>query len=81
VVTGGGGAPPYSYQGEPETRTFNLANNASMEHLVRPGVNPGDNPYHFVIVHVDGARMSLEVVGVDWGSNFSPYRTNTTDLH
>jgi Calcineurin-like phosphoesterase len=80
VVSGGGGAPLYAYQGEPETRTFNLANNATLEHMVRPGPNPGDNPYHFLIVHVDGDRLSIEVVGVDWGSTFRPYRTSAADL-
>jgi len=39
-------------------------------------VDPGANPFHFVIVHVDGDRISLEVVGVDWGRNFAPYRSN-----
>lgn len=80
VVSGGGGAPPYAYQGEPETRTFNLANHASLEHLVKPGMNPGDNPYHFVIVRVDEERLSMEVVGVDWGRSFQPYRSNKVDL-
>jgi hypothetical protein len=80
VVTGGGGAPPYSYLGEPETRTFNLANHASMEHVVKPGMEPGDNPYHFVIVRVDGNRLAMEVVGVDWGRTFRPYRSNAIEL-
>ena len=80
IVTGGGGAPLSGYQGEPETRTFNLANHASMEHVVRPGMNAGDNPYHFVIVRVDGSRFSMEVVGVDWGRTFRPYRSNAIDF-
>jgi hypothetical protein len=80
VVTGGGGAPPYSYLGEPETRTFNLANHASMEHLVKPGMTPGENPYHFVIVRVDGSRLAMEVVGVDWGRTFRPYRSNMVEF-
>jgi hypothetical protein len=80
VVTGGGGAPLYAYLGEPETRTFNVANHASMEHLVKPGMNPGDNPYHFVVVRVDGNRLSMEVVGVDWGRAFRPYRSNAVDF-
>jgi hypothetical protein len=80
IVSGGGGAPPYAYQGEPETRTFNLSNHAVMEHLVRPGPNPGDNPYHFLVVHVDGDRLSVDVVGVDWGSTFKPYRSSSAQL-
>jgi hypothetical protein len=80
IVTGGGGAPPYAYQGEPETRTFNLANESSLEHLVKPGPNFGDNPYHFVIVRVNGRRLSMEVVGVDWGRTFRPYRSNAVEF-
>jgi hypothetical protein len=80
VVSGGGGAPPYAYMGEPETRTFNLANRASMDHIVKPGANFGDNPYHFVVVRVDRDRFSMEVVGVDWGRTFRPYRSNSVSF-
>jgi hypothetical protein len=73
IVTGGGGAPPYPYVSEPETRFFNIANHASMEHVVKPGRNAGDTPYHFVIVRVDGNRLSMEVVGVESGKTFRPY--------
>jgi hypothetical protein len=78
VVSGGGGAPLYSYTGEPDTRPYVAAAGADsvrLQHLVRPGPNPGDNPYHFVVVHVDGARVWHEVIGVDWGSTWAPYRT------
>lgn len=83
LVTGGGGAPLYAYQGEPDTAPYVRANAASMvqlEHLVRPGIQPGDNPYHFVTVRVDGQRMELEVTGVDWGSGFRPYTSNRSEL-
>jgi hypothetical protein len=83
VVTGGGGAPLYAYQGEPDVAGYLKAGEAerlTLEHLVRPGPEPGDNPYHYVIVHVDGERLRLEVVGVDWGRNFRPYRSAGTDL-
>jgi hypothetical protein len=33
-----------------------------------------------VLVKVDGDRISLEVIGVDWGRNFQPYRSNKADL-
>ena len=83
IVTGGGGAPLYSYQGEPDLRAY-LANarpdSARVQHLVRPGMNPGDNAYHYVVVHVDGARIWLDVVGIDWGRGFQPYRTNRAGL-
>jgi Calcineurin-like phosphoesterase len=78
VVSGGGGAPLYSYQGEPDLRDYlrtNAADSVRLEHLVRPGMNPGDNPYHYAVVHVDGPRLWLEVIGVDWGRGFQPYRS------
>lgn len=83
IVTGGGGAPLYSYQGQPDLSAYlmqNAAANVQVQHLVKPGPDPGDNPYHFVIVRVDGERFDLEVVGVDWGTNFRPYQSNRTDL-
>ena len=82
VVTAGGGAPLYAYEGEPDLTQYLRANQATrvqLEHLVKPG-KAGENPYHFVIVRVDGDRINLEVVGVDWGSGFRPYRSNTVDL-
>ncbi len=78
VVTGGGGAPPYPYVSEPDTRDFSSANQAKLEHLVKPGLNAGDTPYHFVIVRVDGSRLSMEVVGVESGKTFRPYRSSPT---
>jgi hypothetical protein len=83
IVTGGGGAPLYSYRGEPDTRDYlktYAAEKVSLDHVVRPGMNPGDNPYHYLLVQVDGDRISLEVVGVDWGRGFQPYRSSTTEL-
>ncbi len=79
IVSGGGGAPLYAYTGEPDLRDYVKANEAlkvTMEHLARPSSDAGGNPFHFTIVHVDGDRISLEVVGVDWGRNFQPYHTN-----
>jgi hypothetical protein len=83
LVTGGGGAPLYAYQGEPDTRGYIAADpgaKISLEHLVKPGLNPGDNPYHFLIVRVDGANLDVDVIGVDFGSNFRPYRSNRVPL-
>lgn len=83
VVTAGGGAPLYSYQGEPDLTAYLKANESSkvqLEHAVKPGPQPGDNPYHFVVVRVDGDRMDMEVIGVDWGSSFRPYRSNRVEL-
>jgi len=73
VVTGGGGAPIYTYRGEPEIQQYlaaGLPENVRLEHLMKPGATPEENPHHFVVVRVDGERLSLEVVGT--GS--TPYR-------
>lgn len=83
LVTGGGGAPLYAYRGEPDLRAYlaaSGADSARVDHLVRPGMERGDNPYHFVVVHVDGDRLSLELQSVDWGSGFAPYRSNRATL-
>ncbi len=83
LVTGGGGAPLYAYMGEPDLRAYIAAGGADsvrVEHLVRPGMSRGDNPYHFVVITVDGDRLSLEVLSVDWGTGFAPYRSNRATL-
>jgi hypothetical protein len=83
IVTGGGGAPLYPYRGDPDLREYvklNEAEKVKVEQLVRPGPEPGNNPYHYVIVRVDGERVRLEVVGVDWGRDFRPYRSNKIEL-
>ena len=83
IVTGGGGAPLTTYSGEPDIHAYvaaGAAENVSLQHLARPSSEPGANPFHFVVVHVDGERISLEVVGVDWGKSFEPYRSNTASL-
>lgn len=83
IVTGGGGAPLYSYQGEPDLRQYVAAagsDSVRLQHLVKPGMEPGDNAYHYVVVHVDGARLWLDVVGIDWGRGYQPYRSARTTL-
>jgi len=83
IVTGGGGAPLYRYEGEPDLRAYVAAagpDSLRLEHLVRPGDTAGQNPYHYVVVHVNGAHVSLQVVGVDWGRDFQPYRSARTSL-
>ena len=66
LVTGGGGAPTYIYRGEPEVRVY-LAAGASqdvrLEHMMKPGMTPAENPNHCVVIRLDGSRLSLEVVG------------------
>ena len=71
LVTGGGGAPIYTYAGEPDLRAYIAAGareNVRVEHLMKPGSTQEENPHHFVVVQVDGDRLSLEVVGVGPGS-------------
>jgi len=72
IVTGGGGAPKYGYAGEPDLRSYlaaNAAEHVQVEHLTRPGL-PAENPHHFIVVQVDGDRLSVEVIGTDP----APYR-------
>jgi len=83
VVSGGGGALLYGYEGEPDTRQYILQNAAAkvrLQHLVRPEADPGANPHHYVVVHVDGPKLTIEVIGVSWGQAFAPYRSNTLTI-
>ena len=83
IVTAGGGAPHYTYTGEPDLTDYLTAGNASrvsLEHLARPSADTAGNPYHYVVVHVDGERISLDVVGVDWGTGFAPYGKSSVTL-
>jgi hypothetical protein len=83
IVSGGGGAPIYPYLGEPDLRAYSAASgpdSARVQHLVRPGMERGDNPYHYVVVHVDGTNVWLEVIGVDWGRGYQPYRSARATL-
>lgn len=83
IVSGGGGAPLYGYNGEPNVRQYVTDNSASqvrLEHLVKPALDPGGNPHHYVVVHVDGPKITLEVIGVYWGAGFQPYRSATVQL-
>jgi hypothetical protein len=83
IVTGGGGAPIYTFQGRPDLREYLAAGQGekvALTQLVRPGADAGDNPHHYLVVQVDGDRLKVEVVGVDWGAGFSPYRSRGTTL-
>jgi len=83
VITGGGGAPLYQYSGEPEITSYmkaNAAEKVTLERIAKPASEPGGNPYHYVIVRVDGDHVELDVIGVDWGANFQPYRSRHADL-
>ena len=82
VVTGGGGAPIYTYSSEPDLALYSRTaapSKVSVEHLVRPGSTDADNPHHFVVVSVDGGRLVLRVVAAGGGS-FRPFGTETLTL-
>jgi hypothetical protein len=75
VVTGGGGAPTVTYQGEPDLRAYIAATpeaKLKVEHLMKPGSTVAENPNHFVLVQVDGDRLSLEVIGTG-DAPYTPY--------
>jgi Calcineurin-like phosphoesterase len=83
IVSGGGGAPIYGYSGEPDLSDYlkaNAATHVTLEHLVKPGVERGSNPYHYLLVRVDGEKIDMQVLSVDWGAGFAPYRSNKIGL-
>jgi 3',5'-cyclic AMP phosphodiesterase CpdA len=83
VVSGGGGAPIYTYTGEPDLTDYLKANAASkvkLDHLVKPSTQKGLNPYHYLLVQVDGEKIDMQVFSVDWGAGFAPYGSNKVDL-
>jgi hypothetical protein len=84
IVSGGGGAPLYAYTGEPDLAPYIAANSSlgvAMQHLARPSSDAGGNPFHYVVVHVDGENISLEVIAADWGKGFAPYRSSSASLN
>jgi Calcineurin-like phosphoesterase len=83
VVSGGGGAPTYTYRGEPDLQPYlsaNASQNVRIEHLIKPGSTVEDNPHHFLILRVDGDRLFLEVVGTG-PSTYRPYGRQLVDLN
>ena len=65
IVSGGGGAPIYTYTGEPKLEEYLKANEASkveLKHLVKPSVDAGLNPYHYLLVRVDGENLDMQVI-------------------
>ena len=82
VVSGGGGAPIYSYRGEQDLKVY--AATASplkvrVEHAMRPGIQEADNPHHFVVIDVDGDRMWLQVI-TTVAAPFRPYKESRIEL-
>jgi hypothetical protein len=83
IVTGGGGAPLIGYRGEPDSSDYTgkyKSEKVELDHLVRPGMRPGDNAYHYCVFEVNGTNLKIDVVGIDWGSDFKPYRSSGTAL-
>jgi hypothetical protein len=83
VVSGGGGAPIYTYSGEHDLSAYlrrNTASNVRLEHLVKPGVDPASNLHHFLIIRVDNDHLEMQACGVDWGARYQPYRSNNVQL-
>lgn len=75
IVTGGGGAPQYSYDSEPDLISYLHAGSSlslKVDHIMRPGPKPADNPHHFLVVRVDGTKLSLDVVALG-GAPYAPY--------
>jgi len=81
IVSGGGGAPTYTYKGEPNLAAYldnGKALGVRMEHLIRPGATAAENPRHFLIVRVDGDQLSLEVIGP---AGYRPYARDRVELN
>lgn len=82
IVSGGGGAPIYSYRGEQDLDAYAAGTSphvVSVDHAMRPGVQEGDNPHHFVIFEVDGDRMWVQVVATV-AAPFLPYGESKIEL-
>jgi hypothetical protein len=65
VVSGGGGAPNYVYTAEPELESYIKANSdqhVRIDHLIKPGFTIEENPHHFLLIRVDGDKVSLEPI-------------------
>jgi hypothetical protein len=84
LITGGGGAPLYAYAGDPDTRQYikdNAEQKLTLDRIAKPPYEPGEGAYHYALVKVDDDRISMEVIGVDWGRGYQPYRSNKADLN
>jgi hypothetical protein len=81
VVSGGGGAPIYSYKGEPNLTAYldnGKAQKVRVEHILHPGATQAENPHHFLIIRVDGDQLSLEVIGPQ---GYRPYGRDRVELN
>jgi Calcineurin-like phosphoesterase len=82
IVSGGGGAPIYTYRGEPDLKEYLAAgavNKVSVQHIVKPGPDDADNPHHFAVIRVDGEKLSVEVIGMAV-TEYRPYGQKLVEL-
>ena len=76
IVSAGGGAPQYAYSGEPDTADYleaGASQKVKLDHIVKPKPVATDNKFHFIIVRVDGSKLSVEVVGLFPATDYKPY--------
>src|SRR5260370_15763645 len=62
VVSGGGGAPIYTYSGQPDLDGYFKENEViktNLQHLIQTGVDRGSNPFPYVILHVDDEKLDI----------------------
>lgn len=64
----------------PAKALFSLIKFDNLNRLAKPASESSGNPYHYLLVQVDGEEIKIEVVGIDWGRDFQPYRSNKTNL-
>lgn len=82
LVSGGGGAPTYVFNGRPDTDLFAAMaapDPVRVEPLVVPGRSVEENPHHFVIVEVDGPRIWVRAVAKH-GAPYTPYGVERAEL-
>jgi 3',5'-cyclic AMP phosphodiesterase CpdA len=75
IVTGGGGAPTYTYRGEPDLTMYLAAGAAEgvrVTHLAKPGATLAESPNHIVVITVDDTRLSEEVIAAG-DARFAPF--------
>jgi len=83
IVSAGGGAPAYAYSGEPDTTAYLAAGaseNVQLDHIVKPSRIAAENKPHFVLIRVDGNKLSVEVVGLGATNDYKPYGKDVYDL-
>jgi hypothetical protein len=76
IVSAGGGAPHYVYTGEPDLSAYiatNARDSVSLEHIVKPLAPAAANPFHFLVVHVDGERITVDIITAEPAKPFTPY--------